>query len=243
MMLFTKMFYESYPDNPETVVISNRFYPYGLTEKDIYRYYIANKNIILKYTDNREVMLFLAPKTNEFVVKRKINNSFIKLNNSNYEKIITGRTVSIHSTMNRREKFGIIDVDYHSVQVSKECTRDIYHYLNKNIDFIKSLKIFYTGKDAFHIHCMFDKYYNIDKIRKLLFDSLIKSDYLKTNYTIGKTRNPEKPNLDLSSNKYRGGFITPYSLSTYGLRCIDVDISELMSFTKGMARIKVRMRI
>ena len=38
----------SYPQNPETLVIQNKYYPKGLREIDIWNYYQKNKNLLFK---------------------------------------------------------------------------------------------------------------------------------------------------------------------------------------------------
>ena len=47
----------------------------------------------------------------------------------------------------------------------------------------------------------------------------------------------EKVNIDLASNKYRGGFITLHSLSIEGLKCMEIKRSDLGNFIKEMAKI------
>jgi hypothetical protein len=56
-------------------------------------------------------------------------------------------------------------------------------------------------------------------------------------YTISSRRIKGVPNLDLSSNKYLGGYITLNSLSVIGLRSIMVPYNELSSFKKENAKI------
>jgi len=38
----------SYPQNPETIIIKNVFYPKGLKEIDVFNYYIQHKNLIMR---------------------------------------------------------------------------------------------------------------------------------------------------------------------------------------------------
>ena len=122
--------YESYPKNPSTTVVLNNFYPKGLKEIDIYKYYISVKKQLLEELKNREVMFFINPKINKSIVKRKDpkTGSFFKLTDNNYEKLITGRTVSVHSTMNKSESFGIIDIDFDDFNQAKKATNEIYNF-------------------------------------------------------------------------------------------------------------------
>jgi hypothetical protein len=227
---------EYYPTNPDTVIVKNQFYPKGLTELDLYNYYIKNKNRILAQIKGREVMFFLGLETDDPIVKRKTpEGKFIKLTNSNYKDLITGRTLSIHSTMNKKENFGIVDVDCDHFRKARVATQEVYDYL-KNDPNIKVLEIRFTGKDGFHIICVFKKIYNIDNIRLLLKETLSKK--FDKQYDIAQHKKTSgKVNLDLSSNKYRGGFITLNSLSVIGLKCIIVSRSRLGNFRKEEAKI------
>ena len=105
--------FESRPENPDTVVIKNSYYPRGLTEDSIYNYYMSVKDLLLDQVKNRELMFFLMSDVNKPIVVRRMQGSFIELTERNYEELITtGRTVSIHSTMKNKENFGIVDIDH-----------------------------------------------------------------------------------------------------------------------------------
>ena len=47
----------SYPENPETIILKNRFYPKGLKEIDIWNYYQKVRSLVVKNTSNRDLML------------------------------------------------------------------------------------------------------------------------------------------------------------------------------------------
>ena len=223
--------FEEFPDNPDTIIVKNEFYPNGLTQKQIYTHYMKNKDTLLEQLKSREVMFFINPRVNQTIVKRKSpEGGLFTLNKNNYEKLITGRTISIHATMRRQEQFGIIDIDFHNFKIAKETTAEIYDYLK---DFPGSnIEIRYTGKDSFHVIVYYKSVQDINKTRESLRELLAK---FKEKYLIGKTRDKDKVNIDLSSNKYRGGFIVPGSLSVLGLKCIIVPRNRLLSFDKRNA--------
>ena len=230
-MLSVRLLFESKPEHPDTIIVKNEFYPDGLTQEDVYNYYMKNKQNILEQTKNREIMIFFATDLNRVIVKRKIHEDYIKLNSLNYSSVVSGRTLSLISTMNRQENFGIVDIDYHEFDTAKEVVADVYDYLYRTN---KNLKIIFTGKSSFHIKYMFDKKYDIDQIRFELKNTL---QDLADKYDIEFKRQKSKPNLDLSPNKYRGGYITVYSLSTLGLKCMEVLRAKLSKFDKKEARI------
>lgn len=228
----------SYLENPKTIVVKNRFYPKGLREIDIWNYYQKVRSRILKEVAGRDLMFFIAVDINKTIIKRKgTTTRFIQLTNSNYDNVITGRTLSIHNTMKKTEDFGIVDVDVgdDGFQWAKATTADVYDQVIK-IPIVREAEIRYTGKTGFHIICHFNKRMNIDTIRFLLRKFLQESN-LSKRYTISGKRRPGVPNLDLGRNVFRSGFVSLYSLSTIGLQCMEVPIRRIMSFQQNQARI------
>lgn len=222
----------SYPENPNTIVIQNKFYPKGLREIDIWNYYQSVKREIINETNHKDVMFFIMVDKNKPVIRRKGAEGNIRLSPKNYDAVITGRTVSIHSTMGPYENFGIIDIDidpYDGFKWAQEVTRRVYDFVMDKVPIIRTSSIRYTGKQSFHIKCDFGRKMKIDVIRFFLRKFLKESELSKI-YTIEGKRRPGIPNLDMAPNKLRGNYITLNSLSILGLRCMEVPYSSLMSF-------------
>lgn len=228
----------AYPKNPENIIVQNKYYPKGLTEKDNWEYY-QNKKVkeaVLKEVRNRDLMLFIATDVNETVVKRKgITSDYIRVDRKNYDETIHPRVLSIHSTMKKYEDICIVDIDTDNFNLAKQATIDTYTAL-KNIEIIKDIQIRFTGKTSFHIYCNLYNKLNIDIIRTSLKAYLLRSD-ISYKYSIGEKRNTNTANIDLSSNKYSGGFITLHSLSVLGLRCMDLSLNQVHSFDPKIAKI------
>jgi len=228
----------SYPENPKTIIIKNSFYQgnSALTELDIYNHYIYFKNSILEQVRNRDVMIFLKI-DNSIIVKRKgQETNFIRLTNKNYDYIISGRTLSIHTTMKKTEDIGIVDIDTDNFNKAKEATKDCYEVLRR-FPIFTDLQIRFTGKSSFHIFCTLSKKLNIDSIRLLLL-KIFKNSSVAEKYTISKARTGNIPNIDLFRNSYRSGFIVLNSLSVFGLKCMEVKYNELNNFVKERSVIK-----
>lgn len=227
---------EYLPPHPDKIIIKNQQYPSGLKESDLYNYYIKNKSKILNQVGNRELMFFLQMQEGIVVKRKDSSGKFLKLNNRNYENLITGRTLSIHSTMTDTEEFGIVDIDSDNFQKAKKATIEVYDYF-KNLGHFPSIQIKYTGKESFHLVCFFGKKIKVVLsrvyLRKLLNDKFI-GKYAINHYK----RIPNEVNLDLSSNKLRGGFITLHSLSVEGLKCMQISRIKLKAFNKREAKIK-----
>lgn len=221
------------PQNPQTIILQNEYYPNGLKEIDIWNYYQKNKNLILRQIIGREVMIFFATDINKTVVIRNIKGTPIRITPSTYDTIISGRTLAIYSTMKRIEEFGIVDIDISDFDVAKRSAQEVYDEMLK-APFIRDIKIRYTGKESFHIVCYFKRSLYIDRAR-LLLKEYLKESNLSNDYDIEHKRRKGIPNLDLSPNKQRGAFITLGSLSSLGLKCVEVDIRRIKTFRKESA--------
>lgn len=228
----------SKPTNPDTIILKNQYYTRGLTEGDVWDYYQKNKYKIIKFLNNRTIFFDIATDVNKLVVRRKgKNGKTFFLNTTNFDEVITGRTLVINGVMNRVEDFGIIDIDIDNMRDAKQTAKDVYNtVLGKEFDFITSASIRFTGKSGFHIICEMNIKRNIDMIRHLLRQKLFESD-LSKRYTIEAKRRPGIPNLDLSSNKINGGFISLHSLSRIGLPCMEIPLNKLNSFDPKKIRI------
>jgi len=226
----------SIPSNPDTIIVKNEFYPHGLREIDLWDHYQKYKKEILKEVQGRDLFFVLKVGDEGIVYRHGKISKFIRLNESNYDKLISGRTLSIHSTMKRTENIMIVDIDAMYFPAAKEATMDVYN-LMKTEDFISNVSIRFTGKSSFHIFCNLKIKANIDLIRKKLKDILTGAD-LSSSYTIDQIRKtPNVTNLDLSPDKFRGGFITLGSLSLWGLKCMEVKPWDISDFKKEDAKI------
>ena len=157
----------------------------------------------------------------------------------NYDQMITGRTVSIHSAMGAYEDFGIIDVDIHpgdGFKWAQIVTRDVYEFVMDKMPIVRGAQIRYTGKHSFHIKCDFNRKMKIDVIRFLLRKFLQESD-LTGKYTLEYRRRPGIPNLDLAPNKQRGNYITLNALSVLGLKSMEIPFQSIMNFDPRQARL------
>lgn len=228
----------SYPKNPETIILKNRFYTKGLTEGKIYNYYIRNKQKILEETKDRFVaFVIITDKDRNPILRRKGKKSnYIRLTSLNYDTIITGRTIAIYSEMKQNDNILIIDIDTDNFRQAKVAAVDVYSFVLDNLQFIRRASIVYTGKESFHIRCQLARQYNINAIKHLLKKELEKSD-LSRRYTIEARRRPGIPNLDLSPNKNRGLWITKHSLSIWGLKCMELPFRGILNFYQEKARI------
>jgi len=226
------------PKNPKTIILRNVFYQKGITEGMIWDYYKKRKGEILREVGIRRVMLFLITPEEKIVVRRNIGGNPLFLTNKTYDEVLSGRTISIHSTMEKFEDIFIVDVDFFNWNGAKIATNDIYESL-LNFSLVRSMTIRFTGKESFHIFCRLYKKINIDTSRYLFENHLSKDKNIINKYSISPRRRHNVPNIDLwASNKVNGNFITLHSLSIMGLKCMEVNINNLLRFEKRNAIIK-----
>jgi hypothetical protein len=223
------------PVNPDTIIIKNSFYPNGLTEGMVWEYYQKYKGFILTNTRGRDLMFAIMVDVNKPIIRRKgANAEYIQLNNNNYDTIIHGRTTAIYSTMKAYEDFCVVDIDTDDWNKAIKITPIIYDIM-KESGFIRGIKILYTGKNSFHLHCKFTNRLPINRIKALL-TSLFQENQ-NNEFTFLYKRTPGRPNIDISPNKYKGGFITEGSISIWGLKCMEVHHNRIKNFKQKDSRI------
>ncbi len=224
-----------YPKHPNQIIIKNKFYPNGLTELDIWNHYQKYKISILEQSKNRDIMIFFKIDDSILVKRKGKITNFIRLNNKNYDEVITGRTLSLHTTMKRYENICIVDVDTNDFELGRKATVDCYDVLNRFPIFLNK-QIRFTGKTSFHIQCELSKKMEIDSIRFLL-NKIFTNSTISQKYRIGKSR-ASGVNIDLFRNSFRGGFIMLNALSVIGLKCIEVSYNDMNYFNREDSRIK-----
>lgn len=228
----------SIPENPETIVLRNKYYSKGLREIDIWNYYQKYKGIILDQTRGRDLMFAIFVDENKPIIRRKgEGGKIIQLTNSNYDKVITGRTVTIYSTMKSHEDIAIIDIDCDNFNKAKQAAKDVFDSM-MSAPFIRTCDIRFTGKTSFHIFCKLSRKIKIDSIRFLMKQHIELKSELLNKYTMEYKRRSGIPNLDISPNKFRGAFTTLGSLGLLGLKCMEVKFIDILKFDPYKATIK-----
>ena len=227
----------SEPKNPETILIQNKFYPNGLKQIDIWNYYQLHKGLIMKEVRLRDVAFAIITDLNQYIIRRNLGDQkYIKLMNSNYDTLMTGRTITIYSSMKNVDNIVIVDIDTDNFNDAKRCTRDVYKQLTE-FKMIDSLQIRFTGKTSFHIKCDMRRRDRPEHFRNI-FESFLKEKGLLNQYSIQPKRTQSRPNIDLwASNKPNGLFTSLNSLSVIGLKCMELSLSDLNNFQPEHAKI------
>lgn len=228
----------SYPENPKTVVIQNEFYPGGLTELQIWKHYQKFKNKIISEIDKTAVMLWIFVDINKPIVKRKVFNNPFTITKENYDKVITGRTVSIASELRLTTNNIIIDIDpgvgVNEIQM-KECVRNILDSAISTLPYVIRRRVISTA-NGYHIHLILNKKMNIRSIRGIAI-KLLTMDFRDTYLINSKNPQSKEINIDLTPISPRGLHQTPYALCRNGLMAMDVT-DYLAGFNRRSSIIK-----
>ena len=229
------------PTSPTTVILKNKYYPQGLREIDVWHYYHTVKRDLISVNVGMQMMVYIMTDLNKPIIRRyESDKKPIYLDNKSFDRVVTGRTISFHASMNPQSKLGIIDVDVHpndGFKWAQRATVDTYDYIMEKIPFIRSAQIQYTGKSSFHIICDFGRSMRADTIRFMLEKFLRQSPLAKV-YTINEKKSyPGVPNLDLNRNAFRANHISLHSLSTWGLKSVIVGYNQILNFDPRKAKI------
>jgi hypothetical protein len=228
----------SYPEHPNTTVIQNQYYPGGLTELRIWNHYKKFKDRIINEIDGNAVAMWIFTDINDSIVKRKVLGSPFTINKNNYDKVITGRTVSLSSELKSSTDNIIIDVDpgsnINEFQL-KECIRNILDSSISSMNIIKDRRIVSTA-NGYHIYFKLNKTMNISSIKSITLKYLT-IDFRDMYLINTKNPKPNEINLDLTPITPRGLHQTPYALCRNGLMAMDVT-DFLTSFNRRSSIIK-----
>jgi len=224
------------------ILIKNKYYPSGLREKDIHKYYTEMKIPIFYETADRNVILLIATDENKFVVRRNLNNSPIKLSITNYEKIIHPRVVSIFVETPELGNIWCIDIDSGgsvSEKDLKECVKDVIKIFDKLYEKGYTLyKNYYrvtSTASGYHVFGYMNKNRTAEQNYELAEEYFSNLD---KKYVFNKKKYSSSDIIiDLSPMRRRGSYQVPWALCKNGLICMDVT-KNLDKFKRTQAIIK-----
>lgn len=227
------------PENPKIVVIQNAFYPGGLTEGQVWKHYQKYKSQIVKEINKRPVTFFIFTELDEPpIIKRNLYNSPIILVPGNYDRFITGRTVSLAVEQSNRTKELIIDIDPGNAVTEneiKQCIEDILKSSVSRISSVVNYRIISTSK-GFHIYFLLKTAMDVKSARAVLI-KLLTMDFDGKYLINSKKPNNNAINLDLTTTTSRGLHQVPFALTRNGLMSMDVT-KNWKSFNRRSAIIK-----
>jgi hypothetical protein len=227
----------SFPLHPDTIVLRNSFYPKGLREVDIYNFYQRNKNKIIKEINGRPVLIFMLMENGEYIVKRKEGGKVFTLDNTNYDRILSGRSISLSVEIGKSSPYICIDIDagYRASEAEKkECVK----YLLSSP--IQELMIFdhhriVSSATGYHVYF----YLKVSKLTNTLMSqtSMALAADPKRKWKIAKQAGDNEIVLDMSPMYPRGSHTVPGGLCRNGLIALDIT-NNLDDFKRTNAIIK-----
>lgn len=227
MKWYSKFLKEFYPDNPNQIVLKNKYYPSGLQEIDIYNHYLNYEDKLLKWINNRYVGFFINI-NGQRIMKRRIDNKSILLTKENFKDLITGRTNTIFVEHPTQTNYYVIDIDP-GKNISRDTTIEIIEDINKHL-FLKLFtykkEILITSSIGFHIIGSIPNKKNINLIRKQIeqiLNFIVKDRKYTPEVLVNKKgRNSDTINLDLTPMYEKSLHISKFSLTKECLICDDI---------------------
>jgi hypothetical protein len=224
-----------YPQNPTSVVVKNNYYSLGLTELQIWNHYQKYKKQIVNEIDLRFILLFIVPKLNDTIVKRKTKYGYLTLDKFNYDYVVSGRTLSIAVERELMTNYMIIDIDKGN-NVNEQDMKNCVSELLNDKDFTKaanSHKIV-NSAEGYHVYFYLKKDFPLNEVYDWINDNLNK--YSDKYVLGGNPPPPGKIKLDTSPARYRGAHTVINALCRNGLMAME--ISNLKQFKRTDAIIK-----
>jgi len=204
--------------NPDKIVLINKYYPKGLTKKDIADYYNKNKKLILSGCVNRPVFLFMSfSKRSKIVVKRHLNErQLIFLNSNNYDKILNGYVISISIETPDPTPYWCIDLDYSNNVSNLEKIDSLEKIIEIIKDHTENIRIT-NSSTGYHVYGYLNRKQNLASSKKVLLSILKMS--VPGNMSLTRNR---RITVDLSPMNRRGGSTLIGSLTRSGIICTDI---------------------
>lgn len=212
------------------------------TRKEIRDYYVENESLIWPYLKGQMMMIILAPKKNEFVLRRKgPDGEYIRLTKlkgiddpESFEYWINRRVIEFHPVIepNKRDinktttPLVFIDIDPYRTK-NKAMNRRLQRYIKNNVSEMKSIlrkefnaspiHVWRSGKQdgGWHVEGNLPRSINVDRVRMRLrsaLDAAFKGSKVFTT-TIAK---PNQIRLDTTLLKAHGSLRAPYSYTVDG---------------------------
>ncbi|MFW6001791.1 MAG: hypothetical protein ACOCQD_00465 [archaeon] len=167
-------------------------------------------------------MIFLsADFRTDLVIIRKVGGKFFTINEKNFDKLISGRTISMAVEQGKKADYWLIDIDHpvDSTENDKKMVlEDVLNFVKVQPS-IKRTRVA-TTSTSYHVYGYLKQKMDINTTRKSL-EHLLKSHF-GNKYYVNKKGKKDRFNLDLSSMTPRGGHTVIGALNRNGLKCIDI---------------------
>jgi len=231
----------NFPSHPDNVVIESEYYPEGIDEKAVWKYYDSVKEDMVQALEGADVILVL--QGDGAVYKRHADDEFVSIGDlADFEKYNNGRVVEFHRVISNPSDYGYIDIDPNEevpFAKTKKVAGDLYKVLKANPE-VAEVAISFSGGRGFHLYPRYKRPKPVDQLReelKEVADSYIESmgdEKLSTSIVRGK----DEMRLDTSTLKDKGSLRVPGSLNTVtGLICTPITINALDRFDPKDAKL------
>lgn len=225
------------PNNPNTILFTNQYYPSGLKEIDVWRHYQKYKDKVIKEVNNRDVVSFIYT-DNGYIIRRKDGDKNLTLNEKTYDRVITGRSVFFSVETGLRTNYAPIDIDAGdsvTEDEKKDCVDYLIHSPVIDMSFVIGYRII-SSASSYHVYFLLNKKMDINVARKII-EKTIRMDpgnkYLVNDKRIDST----DISFDFTPLYPRGSHSVAWGLCRNGLIATDVTYNH-RNFNRSKAIVR-----
>jgi len=236
---------ENYPAHPDTVLLTNEFYPDGLTEYQVWRQLNNHVADLTRQLEGRRTLLVILTDAGK-VIRRKDERGEFKIDSKpDVERLISGRSIEFHVVADRMSDMAWIDLDpkeeFPFAKV-KKVAADLVPILNDVTD--SDVEVKFSGSRGFHLISMLSKPRGVDELRAEIRDRV--DDYVAGDdrMSTGVVRESDMMRIDVSTLHESGSIRAAWSFhADTGLLSIPVPLNEISEFEKADARINLPRKL
>jgi len=203
------------------ILLTNEYYPKGLTQEQSHNYYFKNASKLIKGAVHKQILTFISTAPNKYVIKRNdIDGKPFTLTTDNFERIVHPRVISVSVEMKNMTDYWCLDIDAkHGVpeKAIKICVEEVLEFLKEFSEVISHKVI--LSSSAYHIYAYLDNKQSVTSAKMYLKKQL--RGYFGNQYRID-SKTGSGINIDLSPMSNRGSHTLLHALNLNGLRCMDV---------------------
>jgi len=234
----------NYPEHPDTVLIKNEFYPYGLSEHMVWKHVENHKKDFLKQLDGRKVLLIIKTDGGPVLRRKDGDREYEIKSKGDIEELNSGRVMEFHIVAGKETDVAWVDLDPKDdfdFDEALEIARELVPVLS-DVTGSKDVVLKYSGGRGFHLINWLNSSVGVDDLRKSIIGEL--KNYIGGNGKLSTdiVRKSDMMRLDVSTLHDSGSIRAAWSFNvSTGL--VSVPIEGDGSFSKKDASIVIPRKL
>lgn len=218
---------DDYPEHPKTILITNDYYPHGLSEYMIWRHNRIHIDDLYKQLKGKNTLVIMKTPTGDIIRRKDKNDEFLINDKSDLSDLNSGRTMEYHIVVGQKSDVAWIDLDpkpKFDFDEVKAIASELIPVCESVTDSEVEMK--YSGGCGIHLLSWMKKERDVDELRKSMISAIneyiekIGDDRLST----GIVNNDDMMRLDVSTLHQAGSIRAAWSLNAKtGLVSLPID--------------------